>query len=83
MEKKRAQVSDKFWKEMKARGFNIRQENGGRSISEYRFSWVERCPEGYRLSSCYHKERIVFISGMVFIRTVEKIENMLKYKLFG
>ena len=76
-------ISEKFWQEMQARGFNPRHENGGRGMSEHRFSWVERSPEGYRLKSFHNKERIVFISGDVFIKTVEKIENMLKYKLFG
>ena len=76
-----SKVSENFWKEMQARGFNIKNENGGRNLPEHRFSWVERSPEGYRLKNFHHKERIVFISGEVFIKTVEKIENMLKYKL--
>ena len=80
---KTTKLSENFWKEMQARGFNIKQENGGRQVPEHRFSWVERSPEGYRLKSFHNKERIVFISGETFIKTVEKIENMLKYKLFG
>ena len=84
MEKERnIKISEKFWAEMQARGFNPRHENGGCGMSEHRFSWVERSPEGYRLKNFHNKERIVFISGETFIKTVEKIENMLKYKLFG
>ena len=84
MVQKQKLVNLNFEKEMASRGFPIGKDNGGSVISEFRFSWVvKHNPHLYQVVHPHENAKITVITPEKFLETVNKIENRLKYKLFG
>ena len=81
--KKQIDISKDFWKEFESRGFSMEKESGGTFLDKYSQSNVEKLGHNiYKLTKDGVPTEITVIDPKLFFKTVKKIENIVKYKLF-
>lgn len=81
--KKEISISEDFWKEFEARGFAVQKESGGLYAHDYSGAHIKKHgTKIYQILTANSDVKITIIDPKLFLETVQKIENMVNFKLF-
>ena len=80
---KNIEISENFWKEFKLRGFDYKNDTGGKLMPNYKNGVIKGYGNRfYKLFFSNVNSPITVIDPKLFFKTVKKIETIVKYKLF-
>jgi hypothetical protein len=80
--KEKYDISPSFWREYKTRGFELNADQGGKFLKSYITNKVSCVRSGIYEIRPKTGRKMTFVAGNIFIKTINQIESMVKYKLF-